>query len=148
MTRPMSSIEWTVWPLRRKPARGAIAGLVAAGAVFLVARESTGFALPAVAVAVFAVSLAPFYVPTRHRLTPEGITITRAGTTTRRAWSSFRSVRANETHCMLIPALRPSFLAAFRACTLLLDGNRAEVVAYAEAMVGVPRERADAGARG
>ncbi len=148
MSPPVSALDWTVWPLRRQPVRGGIAALVGLATIVGVALTSSSAALTGVAVLVLAAAVAPFFAPTRHRLDADGVAITRLGVTKRRAWSAFRSVRANDAICLLSPFERRSWLENTRGCTLLLDGNREEVVAYAEAMVGAqPLDAAGASGR-
>jgi hypothetical protein len=130
------ALSWTVWPLVRKPALGALALLCIAGAVLLVASITTGFWMPVFSGIVLAVSVAPFFLPTSYRLTPEGVEIVRLGRAERRPWSSFRRVRADDEILQLSPFLKRAWLDSFRSCTLFLDGNRREVVDYAERMVG------------
>jgi hypothetical protein len=146
MTEPPGAIEWTVWPVRRRPVRGAFGAAIALATIAIVARLS-GAPLAVVAALVLFVSLSPFYVPTRHRLDAAGVEVVRLGRRTRRPWSALRSVHANDTICLLSPFEGRSWLESYRGVTLLLDGNRAAVVPYAEAMVGTARGR-DGGARG
>ncbi len=131
-------LEWTAWPLRRRPLRGVLAGAVSIATVAAVAHSSSAV-LAVVAVLVLAFSLAPFFLPTRYRLDSQSVEITRLGHTTRNSWSKFRSVQAGDTICLLSPNEKRSWLDSYRGCSLLLDGNRAEVVRYAETMVGTPR---------
>jgi hypothetical protein len=139
MSAGESALEWTAWPLRRRPGRGVLGAAIAAGAVALVAAASSSVPFTIAGSMVLAFALAPFFVPTRHRLDPRGVTVTRLGLSTRRPWTAFQSIHASDTICLLSPFERRSWLDAYRGSTLLLDGNRGEVVAYAEAMVGAAR---------
>lgn len=85
-------------------------------------------------VLVFAV--APFFVRTVFRLTPEGVEIRRPWRTWRRPWRDFRAVRSDRELLVLSPFVRRSWLDAIRGETLFLSENRGEVLEYVEAMVG------------
>ena len=132
----VAPLSWTVWPLRKKPALGLLALACIAGAVWGVDSITDGIVMPAFAGIVLAISVAPFFVRTTYRLTPEGVEVTRLGRVERRPWSSFRRVRASEEIVQLSTLPKPSWLDAYRSYTILLDGNRAEVVDYVERMVG------------
>jgi hypothetical protein len=121
--------------------RGALAAAVSVATVATVA-HSAGAALAVVAAAVLAFSLAPFFLRTHFRLDAQGVRVTRLGRTTRKPWNAFRAVRAGDALCLLSPNEKRSWLDSYRGCALLLDGNRAEVVRYAEAMVGTQHARA------
>jgi hypothetical protein len=88
----------------------------------------------AVIVLVFAV--APFFVPTAFRLTPDGVEVRRPWRSWRRPWSDFRAVRSDRDLIVLSPFERRSWLDAIRGETLFLGENRGEVLAYVETMVG------------
>jgi hypothetical protein len=146
MSELPAAMEWTAWPLRRSLGRGAFAAAFV-GATIAVVAQISGPLLAVVAALVLAFSLAPFFVPTHYRLDAEGVAVRRLQRTTRRPWSAFRSVRSGPTMCLLSPGEKRSWLDAYRGCSLLLEGNRAEVVRYAEAMVGSARAGAS-GERG
>ena len=131
-----TTLSWTVWPLRKKPLLGLLALVCIAGAVFGVDSITHGIWMPAFAAIVLAVSVAPFFVRTTYRLTPEGVEMVRLGRAERRAWSTFRRVRSNDEVLQLSSLAKPGWLDSFRSTTILLDGNRPEVQSYAERMVG------------
>ena len=130
------ALTWTVWPLRKKPVLGGFALVCIVGAVFAVESITQGILMPAFAAIVLAVSVAPFFMRTTYRLTPEGVEVVRLGRAERRAWSSFRRVRSNEEVLQLSSLPKPGWLDSFRSYTILLDGNRPEVQSYVERMVG------------
>jgi hypothetical protein len=130
------ALSWTVWPLRQKPLLGGLALVCIAAAVLVVASITTGLWMPVFSAIVLALSVAPFFLRTTYRLTPEGVEVVRLGCAERRPWSSFRRVRSDEEILQLSPYLKRAWLDSFRSCTIFLDGNRREVLAYAERMVG------------
>lgn len=132
----VTTLSWTVWPLRKKPALGFLALVCIAGAVFGVESITHGIWMPAFAGIVLAVSVAPFFLPTTYRLSPDGVEVVRLGRAERRTWSAFRRVRFNDEIVQLSPSARPNWLDSFRSYTILLDRNRPEVVSYVERMVG------------
>lgn len=134
-----AALAWRAWPFRRHPGRGAFALVVCAGAVALAASASNGPLLPFVAFLFLGSTLLPFFVPTDYELSADGIRVTRLGLTTRRPWAAFRRVAADEESCLLSPFPRRHWLDATRGSTLALEGNRREVTAYAESMVGIAR---------
>ncbi len=88
------------------------------------------------ALAVLAVATAPFFTPTRYRLSGSGVEVSRPWRTTRRPWSDFRAVRRGGELIVLSPYERPSWLDSIRGETLFLESDPTEVLAYVEQMVG------------
>ena len=111
----MNATSVTVWPLRQESAAKtgvltAVAGLcivVAAGA-----GDSPLWAL--FAVAVLAVSLAPYYVPTTYRPEPDALVIVKPWGRRRIAWSRIGAVKHNRHGLWLLPGGTPSRADAFR----------------------------------
>jgi hypothetical protein len=135
------ALSWTVWPLRKKPALGLLALACIAVAVLSVDSITQGIWMPAFAAFVLAISVAPFFLRTTYRLTPEGVEVVRLGRAQRRAWSSFRRARSSDEILQLSPFAKPSWLDSYRSTTILLDGNRSEVMDYVQGMVGKESNR-------
>jgi hypothetical protein len=135
------ALSWTVWPLRKKPALGLLALACIAVAVLSVDSITQGIWMPAFAALVLVISVAPFFVRTTYHLTSEGVEVVRLGRAQRRAWSAFRRVRSNEEILQLSPFAKPSWLDSYRSYTILLDGNRSEVMDYVQGMVGKESNR-------
>lgn len=129
-------ITWRAWPARRNPAKGVLALLVVAGSLWGVIAWTGDPWMTAFAAAVLAVSVAPFFVPTEYRLSPEGVEIHRPWRTKRRSWSDFRQVLRGGDLLVLTPFERRTWLETIRGETLLTEGNRGDVLEYVEEMVG------------
>lgn len=129
-----STLAWRAWPLLRRPLLGAAAGLVALGTIAGVWSWTGSVTLCALGLVVLAFAVGPFFVPTRYRLTPDGLEIARLFVTRRRAWSDFGIVHRDPEAVVLAPASRTSWIPG-RSVTLFLEGNGDEVGAYVEQMV-------------
>ena len=92
--------------------------------------------MPAFAAIVLAISVAPFFVPTTYRLNAQGVEVARFGRTQRRPWSVFRRTNSTSEVLQLSTLAKPGWLDPYRSTTILLDGNRSEVMDYVERMVG------------
>lgn len=132
----MRVVAWEAWPLRRSPARGLLAVTVVVGSVWGVFSWTSNGWLTAMAVAVLAVSVAPFFVRTGYRLSDEGVEVRRPWRRRCRPWGDFRGVLAGRDLVVLSPFERRTWLETIRGETLLLEDNRGEVLEYVEAMVG------------
>jgi hypothetical protein len=87
-----------------------------------------------VAAALLAACVGPFFLPTRYRLTRDGVEVVRGLVQRRRRWTEFRAIhRDPEAIVLTPPSLRPWW--PVREETLFLDGNGDEVRAYVEEMV-------------
>lgn len=129
-----STLAWRAWPLLRRPVLGGIALVVAAGTLAGVWSWTGSVGISALAVVTLAFAVGPFFVPTRYRLTPEGLEIARLFVTRRRAWSDFGFVHRDRDAVLLVPASRTAWIPG-RSVTLFLEGNGDEVGAYVEQMV-------------
>ena len=127
---------WEMWPLKKQPARGVFAAVVIVGSVIGAWSWTESAALTGMAAAVLIVTTSRFFFPTRYRLSAEGVEIGRPWRTQRRPWADFRGIRRAPGQLVLSPFERPTWLDAFRGETLLLPGDRGEVLKYVEAMVG------------
>jgi hypothetical protein len=134
--RAQAELTWTAWPLRRRPARGLVAGGLVTATSWGIWDLTRDPWLSTVAFAILAATVAPFFVPTEYRLNPSGIVIRRPWSTRRRDWDRYRGVRANRNLVVLSPSRKASWLDEVRGEALMFDGNRGEVLAYVERMVG------------
>jgi hypothetical protein len=71
-------------------------------------------------------------LPTRYRLTDEGLEVKSLGVTRARPWSEMRRMAVDEAGIFLSPFERPHWLEAYRGVRLLTGGNRDQVVAFVE----------------
>ena len=129
------TLVWRAWPLLHRPVLGAAAALVGIVTLWGVWSTTGNAALAVVGAVVIAVGVGPFFVPTRYRLTPDGLEIARLFVTRRRAWSDFQLVHRDRDAVVLSPASRTAWIPG-REVTLFLEGNGDEVGAYVEQMVG------------
>lgn len=129
-----SALAWRAWPLRRRPILGAAAAFVAAGTVAGVWSWTQSVPLCVLATCVLATAAGPFFVPTRYRLTPDGLEVARLFFAHRRAWAEFRAFHPDREVIVLTPKRWRAWL--LKDETLLLEGNGDEVRAYVAEMVG------------
>ncbi len=129
------TLAWRAWPLRQRPVLGAVAALFGLGTVWGVWSWTASAFLALFAVVVLAISLGPFFVPTRYRLTPEGLEVVRWLRARHRSWGEFRSVHRAGEAIVLSPAAVARRWWPVREETLFLNGNDDEVRAYVEEMV-------------
>jgi len=141
--RPERALEWTAWPLRRSPARGALGATMVAGCCLASWELTRDPAITAVALVVLGLAVGPFFVPTGYRLSAAGVEIRRPWRTRRHDWARYRAVRSNARLAVLSPLARASWLDGVRGETLFFDGNRGEVLDYVERMVGQARPHGD-----
>jgi hypothetical protein len=132
-------LSWTAWPLRRRRGRGVLAGVLVGGTSWGIWDFTRDPWLSAVASAILAAAVAPFFVPTEYRLSASGIVIRRPWRTRRLGWERWRGARANRNVVVLSPSRKASWLDEVRGETLFFEGNRGEVLEYVERMVGKAR---------
>jgi hypothetical protein len=113
-----------------------LAAVVVVGSVWGVAAWTASAWLTGLAVVVLGVSVAPFFLRTAYRLTPDGVEVRRAWRRRTRPWEDFRAAFAGRDLVLLTPFERRTWLETVRGETLLLEGNRGEVLEYVEEMVG------------
>lgn len=137
-------MEWRVWPLKRQPARGALAALVLAGSVWGVWTWTGGVVLTALSVVVLSMSVGSFFVPTDYRLDDRGVTVARPWTRRTRAWREFRGVRHGGEIILLSPSRKGNWLDGIRGVTLRVpEARREEVLDHVRRMVDAAEESGD-----
>lgn len=136
-------LEWTAHPARSRPRDVAlVACVVCLTAAAVLGGLRSGF-LTVLAVVVLLVAVAPFLLPTRYRLTDEGVEERRFGRHRARAWSELRRLDVGPGAALVSPFARKSWLDRHRGILLLFDGaDRAQVVAFLRERVEQP-ERTD-----
>ena len=114
-------VEWVCHPVRHRPVAAvlvtAFVGVLATG-VYL------GFGdlfLAFLTVAILGASLAPFYLPTRYRITQDGVTVKTPFGTRAKAWDLFRRWQADRHGVLLSPFDAPSRLDRFHGLNLRFD---------------------------
>jgi len=124
------SVQWRSWPVRERMAAASmvVGGLVAAG---LLVRWITGQThLALVAVAVLAIALARFFLPTLFELNPDGVSQWRLGRRRRIPWREIRSYEICAAGVLLLPHADPCPLDAYRGLYLPWGQHRDEVLAH------------------
>jgi hypothetical protein len=113
-----------------------LAAVVVVGSAWGVASWTGDAWLTGLALVVLGMAVQPFFVPTNYRLSPDGVEVRRPWSRRSRPWADFRRVLAGTDLVLLTPFERRTWLDNIRGETLLLDGNRGEVLEYVEEMVG------------
>lgn len=128
-------LAWRVHLFAERPRRGWMAvGIMAVVVAALALSGDTQF-IP-FALVVFAITLAPFFLPVHYELTPEGVTRRMALFTTRRKWEEFPSYYHDDEGVKLSTFRTRSRLEPFRGIWLRYGGNRDAVLAYVAAHIG------------
>jgi hypothetical protein len=142
-----TELTWRAWPFRRHPLRGLLGIGLVVGSAWGTADWTGDVRLAGLAAIILLVATGPFYVPTRYRLSADGVEIARPWRSWHRPWSHFRSVRRGGELVVLSPFTGPSWLESFRGEKLFLEGDPEGVIEYVEEMVG-KEARAEAGGGG
>ncbi len=133
-------LAWRAWPVRQHPVRGGLALVLAAGTIWGTWDWTRDPWLAGLAGVILAVATAPFFVPTRYRMSGDGVEISRPWRSWNRSWDRFRAVRGGGELVVLSTFARPSWLDSFRGEKLYLESGAEEVIAFAEEMVGKKTE--------
>ena len=128
-------LSWRVHPLRQESRLKSGLLVLTIGGVAVIAGVSFGEALYGVlSLALLAVSLSRYLLPTAFRLDPSGARVDHALRGRTLSWSQVRRVDAHADGLFLSPFARPSRLDAFRGAFLRYAGNgervRSAVDAY------------------
>ncbi|MHC4859198.1 MAG: hypothetical protein ACYTDY_03800 [Planctomycetota bacterium] len=132
--RVTEELSWVCHPARRRPTAAVVLTLFLA---FLWVGVHLSFRDPlitGIAVVLLAVSLAPFYLPTRFRMTEDTVSIrTFLGAGKEKPWSLFRRYQADRHGVLLSPFDHPSRLDRFHGLNLRFDEqDRERVLGYLE----------------
>jgi len=123
---------WRSFPLADDYPRSLllVAAVVAICVVAAVVFGGAGYGL--IALALLALSLGRYFVPTDYELDAEGATIRLLGQARRVAWPEVRRVSVGRQGVFLSPFARPSRLDSFRGALLRFAGNADEVVSFVQ----------------
>ena len=146
-SRPRESLRWTSWPMLRSPVRAvlAVAFVVLMAWTIQALFRTTYFTV--VAVLLVWGQVAGFFLPTRFSLTQDGVSVRGLVSRREKDWSEFRSHYVDREGVLLSPFVERSRLDRFRGVSLQFHGNRDEVVAMVERMMGSGDDTGD-GAEG
>jgi hypothetical protein len=129
-------LEWTCHPARRQPGKAVAAGVFSL-ACAVAAAVWTGVVFWGIFFfVVLAVSIAPFYLPTRFVLDDKGVEKVYLGVPQRRSWSQFQSWYRDRNGVLLSPFPRPSFLESYRGIYVRFEENEEDVVAFIRERMG------------
>jgi hypothetical protein len=125
------AVEWTCHPVRHRPVA---AVLVTAFLVLLVLGIQLAFGDPfltALGAAILAASLAPFYLPTRYRMSQDGVAIRTAFGAREKPWDLYRRWEADRHGVLISPFDHPSRLDRLHGLNLRFDPpDRDRVLVY------------------
>jgi hypothetical protein len=129
-------LEWSVFPFAEDTRRSAVVVLIIVGVGVAVQMAFKDNFLTVLSVVILVVSLHTFFSRTTYRLAEDGVTVTRVGVKTFKAWSAFKRYVADSKGVTLSPFAKPSRLDPFRSIRLLFGGNKDEVVAFISERIG------------
>jgi len=128
-------LTWTAHPARRRPRDVALVVAIVSttAGVVLWTFESAFLAL--LAVVFLLLSVSSFLLPTRYRITEDGIEAARALVVRRRRFADLRRLEVGADAALVSPLPRPGFLDRRRGLWIWLDG------ADRERLIGLLREK-------
>jgi hypothetical protein len=116
-------LAWTAHPARRRPRDLALVVAVVATTAGVVLWTFQSPLLTLVASVVLVVAVSPFLLPTRYRVTSEGIEAARALVVRRRRFAELRRIDVGADAALVSPFARPSFLDRRRGLWIWFDGT-------------------------
>ncbi len=123
-----SEIEWVCHPMRNRPRAAVILTLFL---LFLFVGIQLSFKealLTGLSVVILLGSLAPFYLPTKYRMTEDTISIRTVAGAREKPWDLYRRWQADRHGVLLSPFDRPSRLDRFHGLNLRFDSMDRERV--------------------
>ena len=133
----VSALSWSVHPARQRPRELLLIAAVLSMTTGAVLSGLHSVFLSALAAAILLLSVAPFLLPTRYRLSEWGVEESRIFCRRSRPWSELRRLEVGESAALVSPLARPSLLDRHRGITLRFShDNRPHVVAALRAHLG------------
>ena len=123
-------LQWTVFLLKRSPAKGVFALLVLIFTTYFVWSFSASAWLAGFSAFVLLASLATFFFPTSFRLDAETIRVRNPLYWRTRHWKEFRGLRRRDDKVKLVTLSRDSRLDNFRGQLIVLPDDPTEVLAF------------------
>lgn len=135
----MDRLEWTAWPLRDDwPRSGVLLAIIALVSIG-VAVSFEGVTWGVFSLAVLALSVLRYLLPTRYTFDDEGVCARFAGGERRRRWPEVKAFYPHRDGVHLSPFSRPSALDPFRGMYVrFAPGNREAVLTFLRERVGAP----------
>ena len=123
------SLEWSSFLAAENKTRTLLVTLFLL-ALFAIIYVSFGSLWFIVSMLLLGGSVAPYFAPTRYKMTEEGVEAFQFFHTTRKTWESFRSYYEDRRGVLLSPFDRPSRLENYRGLYLRFGGRKDEVMEY------------------
>lgn len=129
-------LEWTSFLAAENKPRTLLVSLFLM-ALFVVIYMSFGSLWFIVSMLLLGGSVAPYFAPTRYKMTEEGVEAFQFFHTTRKTWENFRSYYEDKRGVLLSPFDRPSRLENYRGLYLRFGDRRDEVMMYIKRRLNV-----------
>lgn len=123
------SLEWSSFLAAENKTRMLLVTLFLLG-LFAIIYVSFGSLWFIVSMLLLGGSVAPYFAPTRYKMTEEEVEAFQFFHTTRKTWESFRSYYEDKRGVLLSPFDRPSRLENYRGLYLRFGDKRDEVMEY------------------
>ncbi|NNE09381.1 MAG: hypothetical protein HKN20_12540 [Gemmatimonadetes bacterium] len=139
--RSKELLAWSYHPAGENPAQAVLVALfvvLVPAAIFWMFGD---LFLTGLAAVIFLVSLAHYFVPTKVRLTTEGIEMRRFWGRQFRPWSQFRRYECDRTHFRLCTLSRRSRLDQFRGLLARFPADREAVIHILQNQINTPEKR-------
>lgn len=143
--RDTKTIEWTAHPFRKNIRKSVALLLLLASIIIIFYQASSTPGIDPVIFSIFITiillfSLRSYFLPTRYRMSDEGIMVETALGRTIRRWETFKRFSLDNNGLFLSPFDKPSRLENFRGLYVLLNGNGSQVAAYVRERIRQPTE--------
>ena len=134
-------LAWSYHPAGDNPAQAVLVGLLVVLIPLAVFGLFGDLLLAGLAAAIFAGSLANYFVPTKVRLTIEGIETRGAWGRQFRPWTQFRRFECDRTHFRLCTLSRRSRLDHFRGVLARFPADREAALRVLRDRINTPEKR-------
>jgi len=117
-----AELAWIAHPVKRRPEQAALIAAVVLVTMWVVLVTLESLFLSVLAAIILLVSVGPFLLPTRYRLTATGVEERRLVQRRFRAWKDLRRVEVGPGAALVSPFARRSWMDRYRGVMLYLDG--------------------------
>ena len=126
-----AELHWAAHPLLDEPpAKSALLIAIILGVSVVASVSFGGIGYGLLSMALLAVALSRYFVPTRYALDGAGAQVSHLGARRQISWAQVRSIGMDAQGVFLSPFSRPHRLAPFRGCFLRFGNNRDEIIRF------------------
>jgi hypothetical protein len=130
-------LEWVLHPVLHQHRKTALLAAVVALAALAIYFNTRSVTWGAVGALILLLGVHDYLLPTRFRLTVEGVEVRFFFFSRRRTWAQLKSFYADHNGVLLSPFARPSRLDTFRGIYVRFADNRERIMAYVKSRMEV-----------